>query len=346
MSAASTITSSRLPRDRWSYNPLEGNVPNLLWTWKFHKKPSVCTPDLEAEELGNMISFRQTQSTSALSAILEEDSDSIKSVSTTVSTSNRGKLLSATSLPSTSSNSTNNRTKLNLQSLPSRPSSTSNATDPSSSTRHSNKETINAHTNNDSNSTIFSASKKLYRQIRLSELALQQEFSELEVDFQFNSGMKCPNLSCPVQRPRTISEIHQGWQLHQSNSNSNMGDSNRYTSKCIYCNVDFTPRFCVSANKINLLPKEDNVGANNTANESVTSNILWCEYLSPWTLHKEVLNITFDCGISEILSKKFRNESHQRAVLFWNLIVAFRLRGLPYTVLLTDRSIVHAFPPK
>ena len=45
-------------------------------------------------------------------------------------------------------------------------------------------------------------------------------------------------------------------------------------------------------------------------------------------------------------SRAFSNgPQQQRAVIFWNILVAFRLRGLPYSFLLTDSLIAEAFPP-
>ena len=45
------------------------------------------------------------------------------------------------------------------------------------------------------------------------------------------------------------------------------------------------------------------------------------------------------------VSKEFRSSTTQRAVVFWNAIVSFRLRGLPYAFLLAPvEDIDKAFP--
>lgn len=200
----------------------------------------------------------------------------------------------------------------------------------------------------------YAASSKLQRQVKLGESALCAQYPGLEIDFTSPVGMKCPSVSCPLRRVLTIAEVHQGWATpsaqhivgepsnssssnsqHSSSGSGGGGDyANRYTSRCIHCGTDFIPRFSVRSTAANWQGSE---GPGST---------LWCEFLSPWTLHKEVLNIIFEHGVTELLSQHFRDLSHQRAVVFWNLLVAFRLRGLPMTPLLTNASITEAFPPK
>ena len=73
---------------------------------------------------------------------------------------------------------------------------------------------------------------------------------------------------------------------------------------------------------------------------------LWCELLSPWTLRKEVFHVIFEDGVETLTSAEFRQSSVQNAIVFWNIIVAFRVRGLPYSFLLSAQSLCEAFPPR
>lgn len=67
-------------------------------------------------------------------------------------------------------------------------------------------------------------------------------------------------------------------------------------------------------------------------------------FLSPWTLYKETLNILFEEGVLALLNGHFRHRSNQSAVVYWNLLITFRLRGLPMAFLFT-KNIVESFPP-
>jgi hypothetical protein len=173
-------------------------------------------------------------------------------------------------------------------------------------------------------SQLFAASKRLIRQVRYGETLLAKRFPDLEIDITSSFGMKCPGPQCPLQRVLSVGEVHQGWEVNP----------NQYTTKCVHCGFDFIPRFCVTCSG------EDWIGSDGPQTP------LWCELLSPWALHKEILNIVFENGVLELLSKTFRRSSHQRSVVFWNLLISFRLRGLPLAMLLTNGFIEDAFPPK
>lgn len=174
---------------------------------------------------------------------------------------------------------------------------------------------------------IYAASKKLIRLVRIGEAMLLGQYPGLQVDINNSTGLRCPSLNCSAGRPLTIGEVYQGWELSPA-------DPNRYTTKCVHCGTDFIPRFSVKCKAENWVGSEG------------PDTALWCELLSPWALHKEIMNIVFENGVFELLSNGFRSLSHQRSVVFWNMIVAFRLRGLPLTPLLTDGSIVDAYPSK
>ncbi len=112
----------------------------------------------------------------------------------------------------------------------------------------------------------------------------------------------------------------------------------------------------------------------NTETDAATDRLsapqytLWCELLSPWVLRKELLNILYQDGITSLLdcvnyiladnTSSSNNSSNststsakinmaissQRTIVFWNMLIAFRLRGLPYTFLLSNKTIVESFP--
>ena len=141
--------------------------------------------------------------------------------------------------------------------------------------------------------------------------------------------MACPGQSgkpCPLKRPLTLQEIYEGWDL---------GNANKYTTTCKACKREFVPRFTVHCLSKSWVGHEG------------PKTPLWCELLSPWTLRKELFNVLFEEGVEHLISPSFRHPSlsTQHAVLFWNLLISFRLQGLPYAFLLCGESITSAFPP-
>lgn len=180
----------------------------------------------------------------------------------------------------------------------------------------------------------FAVSKRLLRLVGVSERRLANVFPDLCIDFSNKFGMLCPNPHCSTRSQRfgeeegkllTIGEVYRGW-IRGSQSNNTM---NNYTTQCIYCGTAFIPRFSVTYH---------------SQPNSPNTNVLWCEFLSPWTLYKEVLNITFEEGVLTLLSSDFLHRSYQSAVVYWNLLVSFRLRGLPIAFLCGKTSLLEAFP--
>ena len=177
--------------------------------------------------------------------------------------------------------------------------------------------------------TVYSASKRLSRQMILAEDLLVGLFPGLTINLQHPLGMSCPgypNKPCPLKRPLTLDEILDGWDI---------GNTNKYTTICYECGKEFVPRFTVECRSKNWIGNEG------------SRTPLWCELLSPWTLRKEVFTILFEEGVDHLISPSFRHPSlsQQHAVLFWNTIIALRLRGLPYSFMLCGQSITSAFPP-
>lgn len=165
---------------------------------------------------------------------------------------------------------------------------------------------------------VHAASKRLFRQMRHSEQLLAECYPDLSINLQHPLGSGCPNKRCNLGRTLTIQEIYRGWKV---------GDPNTYTTRCFNCQTAFVPRFTVTTSRMGGdLDRE-----------------LWCELLSPWTFRKEVYTSLFQDGIEFMLSLAYRSSSSQRAVVFWNLIVSFRLIGLPYSFLLSEGDYDVAF---
>ncbi|CAK9252176.1 unnamed protein product [Sphagnum jensenii] len=175
---------------------------------------------------------------------------------------------------------------------------------------------------------VYSASRRLSRQMAVAEELLVGLFPGLHVNLEQPLGMACPGIAgqpCPLQRPLTLDEIYEGWE---------QGDANKYTTTCIACGRAFVPRFTVECRARNWVGSEG------------PRSPLWCELLSPWTLRKELFTVLFEEGVEHVTAQSFRHPSlsPQNAVLFWNILVAFRLHGLPYSFLLCGQSITSAFP--
>lgn len=173
------------------------------------------------------------------------------------------------------------------------------------------------------------ASAKLSRQMAVAEALLESAFPGLHVDLSNVLGTQCPGpprSACPAQRPLSASEIARGWVP---------GDSNGYATTCVHCGTKFVPRFAVTC------------GLPGFCGSDGPGTPLWCELLSPWTLRKELLKVVLEGGVAALASSEFRDATHsERAVLYWNALVAFRARGLPFSFLLCGAdNITTAFPP-
>ena len=174
------------------------------------------------------------------------------------------------------------------------------------------------------------ASAKLSRQFAVAEALLERTFPALSVDLAHPMGTQCPGrprAPCPAQRPLTLAEVARGW---------TPGDSNAYTTRCVHCSTVFVPRFAVTC------------AAPGWEGSEGPATPLWCEMLSPWTLRKEFLGVLLadERGVGALAGPEARDaHKPQTAVVFWNALLAFRARGLPYTFLLTDSDVATAFPP-
>lgn len=234
------------------------------------------------------------------------------------------------------------------------------------------------HWNNfDSNSSNFySICKRLRRQVKIGEDLLRTLFHDLSIDF---SEISCPNRTCPLHSlsfTGLFAMLALKWER----------DAHKYTVKCIKCNKTFVPRFSVNYSLVEKEKKFDvgdlnktisptSINSTSDSNEAhsdcVKSNSisssslfeenssriqLWKEFLSPYTLYKELMNLLNDSttnnsiedltNLNTIFLNAHSNANSHRNTLFWNLIIHFRLRGLPYGFLLSQGNILKAFPQR
>lgn len=160
------------------------------------------------------------------------------------------------------------------------------------------------------------ASPRFSSQILLAERTLEYLFPQLQIDVNNPFGTTCPNFKCGS-----------ALQMSELMENYTAFDPNAYTVTCPYCSKPFVPRFTVHSSR------EDWKGSEGPG------SLLWCELLSPWVLQKEIMAIIEEHGIKTIVSQEFKTgyTNPQYAVLFWNLIVSFRLYGLPYAFLICEK---------
>ena len=211
---------------------------------------------------------------------------------------------------------------------------------------------------------VFAISRILNRHMLVAEKMLEKSFPGLEIDLENPMGAGCPSVRCRRMDREVLSigELFRGFTSSPSSSQQSThssystgttsgistGDPNKYTTRCAHCGFEFVPRFTVKCSTPGWMggaspsDTEENQGGDNTD----SGQILWCELLSPWTLRKEMFNVLFQDGVSSLLSEEFHRSSAQHAVVFWNAIISFRLRGLPYAFLLSENQISRAFPAR
>ena len=152
-------------------------------------------------------------------------------------------------------------------------------------------------------------------QVLFGEIALSRRFAGLNIDLFSPFGTACPNPKC--RHPLSLADVRGGWST----------DRNKYTTRCPMCTREFVPRFTVHSEAADWMGSEGR------------GTPLWCEWLSPWVLRKEILSVLFQDGVEALLSSSKSKqldsaESDEATTIFWNAVVAFRLLGLPYGFLL------------
>lgn len=157
------------------------------------------------------------------------------------------------------------------------------------------------------------ASPALKMQVLLGEQTLSLVFPDLHIDLFSPFGTVCPSNRC--KHALTQEETQRGW----------TSDPNRYTTSCPLCGREFVPRFTVHCSAADWVGSEG------------LGSALWSEFLSPWTLRKELDTVLFQDGLDALLSPSFRM-SERGSAIFWNSIVHFRMLGLPLTFLLCQSN--------
>lgn len=145
------------------------------------------------------------------------------------------------------------------------------------------------------------------RQLTLGETLLEFLYPELEIDTNNDSCPQCSNVL-------SENDVVEGW------SPCAFQD---YTTMCPKCRHRFVPRFVVTTSSPTFVGSQGR------------RTPLYCEFLSPWVVRKELQHvIKGDVGIEGMLKPSWRNGTGIEATLFWNQMVLFRRYRLPFTFLL------------
>lgn len=158
------------------------------------------------------------------------------------------------------------------------------------------------------------------RQLVLGECLLDLLYPDLKIQ---TDGDSCPHCSYILREKDVVA----GW------SASFVRD---FKTSCPQCNHRFVAQFHVSTS------------ASNFKGSQGEGTPLYCEFLSPWTLRKELEGIIHGpVGIDGIMSREWRDSSDWSATLFWNLILLFRRYRLPFAFLLQGSfNNLVILPPK
>lgn len=145
------------------------------------------------------------------------------------------------------------------------------------------------------------------KQVVLGDSLLEYLYANVRVDTQ---NEVCPQCSAIVVEDDIVS----GWLPCEFEE---------HTTCCPVCHHRFVPHFTVKSSSPTF---EGSQGL---------STPLYCEYLSPWVLRKELEHILNDQGgVQAMLSPAWRSGTGIHATLWWNLIVAFNRYRLPVSFLL------------
>jgi len=154
----------------------------------------------------------------------------------------------------------------------------------------------------DSVPTIFDDPECLTIENPLNMKLLEELLPELMIDIDRESCPKC--------------------QFQMSGENIRMGwgrDPNDYTTTCPKCQRKFVAFFTVKTSL------SDWTGSRGIGTE------LFCEFLPPWTLEKEVRSIMLNNHASFVCSRHLRLA---KPTVFWNLVIYFKELNLPLSFLL------------
>jgi pentatricopeptide repeat protein len=148
---------------------------------------------------------------------------------------------------------------------------------------------------------------RLLKQLVLGDSLLDFLYPDLIIDTGCDS---CPQCSSSMKE----SDIVSGWQPRAFQD---------FTTGCPTCRHRFVSRFTVSCSAPTFVGSQG------------VGTPLYCEFLSPWVLRKEIGHvIDEDNGAGIILDPNWRRGTQVGSTLWWNLIVLFKHYGLPFTFLL------------
>jgi pentatricopeptide repeat protein len=163
-------------------------------------------------------------------------------------------------------------------------------------------------------------SDRMKKQLMLGESLLEFLYPDILID---TFGDACPMCSNVMKEEDIVS----GWQKC---------DFQDFTTSCPQCSHRFVPRFKVSCSSGTF---EGSQGPGTP---------LYCEFLSPWVLRKELGHIIGNTkGIHQILDPAWRSGRDIRATIWWNLIAMFKRNQLPFSFLLQGsfrNRLIHPVP--
>jgi hypothetical protein len=144
------------------------------------------------------------------------------------------------------------------------------------------------------------------KHIQLGESLIESIYPDIKMDTDSDACPKCA---------KTLSEdqIIMGWTPCASKE---------YETECPSCKAKFVPKFCVTCSSPDFQGSQGKGSA------------LYCDYLSPWVLLREMKCILSKAGIENVLDERFRSGSGINATLWWNMVITFRRYKLPYIFLL------------
>lgn len=168
--------------------------------------------------------------------------------------------------------------------------------------------------------TANDLSDRMKKQLALGETLLDFLYPNIFID---TFGDACPMCSNVMKEE----DIVNGWQQ------CNFQD---FTTACPQCGHRFVPRFKVSCS------------SNAFEGSQGPGTPLYCEFLSPWVLRKELGHIIGNSkGIHQILEPEWRSGRDVRATIWWNLIAMFKRHQLPFSFLLQGsfrNRLIHPVP--
>mmetsp|Transcript_25272 Transcript_25272/g.38320 ORF Transcript_25272/g.38320 Transcript_25272/m.38320 type:complete len:298 (-) Transcript_25272:2766-3659(-) len=148
---------------------------------------------------------------------------------------------------------------------------------------------------------------RLRKQVDLGESLLDHLYPKLHID---TASDVCPQCSTTLSED----DIVLGWKPCEFQD---------YTTACPQCKHRFVPHFTIRCS------------SSQFSGSQGEGTPLYCEFLSPWVLRKELEHIVHGKdGVEGILDPRWRQKTDIQATLWWNLIVCFRRYRMPLSFML------------